>query len=158
MMGRRFLNWWLRFGYWLLLRLNVEGLEHVPTHGPVILMINHINFLDPFVVVASMPRQVTAMSKLENMTIPFWGLVFRMYGAIPVRRGEADRKALKQALTVLKGDTMLLIGPEVPSVRSRRPTMAWPTSLIAATPRLCRLRSRVRQALPIVLSGCVAHQ
>lgn len=112
MIGRRFLNWWLRFGYWLLLRLNMEGLEHVPAHGPAILMINHIGSLDPFVVVASMPRQVTAMSKVENFSIPFWGLVFRLYGAIPVRRGEADRKALKQALAVLKGDTMLLIAPE----------------------------------------------
>jgi len=111
-MAKRFFNWWLRFGYWLLLRLKVEGLEKVPLQGPVILMINHVNFLDPFVVVASMPRHVTAMSKIENFSIPFWGWVFKMYGAIPVRRGEVDRKALKEALDVLKGDTMLLIAPE----------------------------------------------
>jgi 1-acyl-sn-glycerol-3-phosphate acyltransferase len=111
-MAKRFFNWWLRFGYWLLLHLTVEGLERVPSHGPVILMINHVNFMDPFVVVASMPRPVTAMSKIENFSIPFWGWVFKLYGAIPVRRGEADRGALKQALEVLKGDTMLLIAPE----------------------------------------------
>jgi len=111
-MARRFLNWWLRFGYWLLLRLQVRGLENVPADGPVILMINHVNFLDPFVVVASMPRQVTAMSKIENFSIPLWGWVFKWYGAIPVHRGEVDRKALKAALDVLKTDTMLLIAPE----------------------------------------------
>jgi 1-acyl-sn-glycerol-3-phosphate acyltransferase len=111
-MAKRFFNRWLRFGYWLLLRLTVAGLENVPLQGSVILMINHVNFLDPFVVVASMPRQVTAMSKIENFSIPFWGWVFKLYGAIPVRRGEADRKALKEALDVLKGDTMLLIAPE----------------------------------------------
>jgi 1-acyl-sn-glycerol-3-phosphate acyltransferase len=112
-LAKTFFNRWLRFGYWLLLRLEVEGVDNVPRAGPVILMINHINFLDPFVIVASMPRQVTAMSKLENFSIPFWGLVFKLYGAIPVRRGEVDRRALRQALEVLKrGDTMLLIAPE----------------------------------------------
>jgi 1-acyl-sn-glycerol-3-phosphate acyltransferase len=111
-MAKRFLNWWLRFGYWLLLRLKVEGLENVPAQGPVILMINHIHFLDPFVVVASMPRPVTAMSKIENFSIPVWGLIFKLYGAIPVRRGQVDRRALRQALDVLQGDTMLLMAPE----------------------------------------------
>jgi 1-acyl-sn-glycerol-3-phosphate acyltransferase len=110
--AKRFFNRWLRFAYWLLLRLKVAGLENVPLQGPVILMINHVNFMDPFVVVASMPRLVTAMSKIENFSIPFWGWVFKLYGAIPVRRGEVDRRALKEALAVLKGDTMLLIAPE----------------------------------------------
>lgn len=111
-MARRFLNRLLRFGYWLFLHLRVEGLERVPAKGPVILMINHTHFLDPFVVVASMPREVTAMSKIENFSIPFWGWVFKMYGAIPVRRGQVDRKALKEALAVLKTKDALLVAPE----------------------------------------------
>lgn len=112
MTARQFLNKCLRFAYWLLLRLTVEGVENVPSDGPTIVMINHINFLDPFVVVASMPREVTAMSKIELFSIPFWGWIFKLYGAIPVRRGEADRRALKEALNVLKTDTILLIAPE----------------------------------------------
>jgi 1-acyl-sn-glycerol-3-phosphate acyltransferase len=111
-MARRFLNRWLRFAYWLLLRLKVEGVENIPSQGPVILMINHTYFIDPFVVVASMPRLVTAMSKIENFSIPFWGWIFKMYGAIPVQRGAVDRTALKQALNVLKGDDLLLVAPE----------------------------------------------
>jgi 1-acyl-sn-glycerol-3-phosphate acyltransferase len=111
-MAKRFFNWWLRFGYWLFLHLKVEGLKNVPARGPVILMINHIHFLDPFVVLASMPRPVTAMSKIENFSIPIWGLIFKLYGSIPVRRGQVDRRALRQALNVLKSDTTLLIAPE----------------------------------------------
>jgi len=117
MRAKHFFNRWLRFGYWLLLRLKVEGVENIPPAGPVILMINHVSFLDPFVVAASMPRLVTAMSKAENFAIPFWGWVFKLYGAIPVRRGEVDRKALKGALEVLKTDTILLVAPE--GTRSR---------------------------------------
>jgi 1-acyl-sn-glycerol-3-phosphate acyltransferase len=120
MTARRFFNWWLRLAYRLLLRLSVEGTEHVPPDGPVILIINHINFLDPFVVAASMPRQVTAMSKIENFSIPVFGWIFKLYGAIPVNRGEADRSALKMALAILKSDTMLLIAPE----GTRSPTLA----------------------------------
>jgi 1-acyl-sn-glycerol-3-phosphate acyltransferase len=112
MAARRFLNKCLRFAYWLLLRLNVEGIDRIPADGPTILMINHINFLDPFVVAASMPRELTAMSKIENFSIPIFGWIFKLYGAIPVRRGEVDRKALKAALDVLKSDTMLLLAPE----------------------------------------------
>ena len=111
-MAKRFFNWWLRLAYRLLLRLKVEGVDHVPAEGPVILMINHINFLDPFVVVASVPRPTTAMSKIENFSIPVFGWIFKLYGAIPVRRGEVDRRALKQALDTLKEGTMLLIAPE----------------------------------------------
>jgi 1-acyl-sn-glycerol-3-phosphate acyltransferase len=110
--ARRFFNRWLRFGYWLLLRLQMDGVENIPFQGPVILMINHIHFLDPFVVVASTPRLATAMSKIENFSIPFWGWIFKLYGAIPVRRGQVDRRALKQALDVLKGGQMLLLAPE----------------------------------------------
>jgi len=112
MAARRFFNWWLRLAYRLLLRLTVDGIENVPLDGPVILIINHINFLDPFVVAASMPRQITAMSKIENFSIPILGWIFKLYGAIPVHRGEADRTALKKALEVLRSETMLLIAPE----------------------------------------------
>jgi 1-acyl-sn-glycerol-3-phosphate acyltransferase len=112
MTARQFFNKCLHFAYWLFLRLKVEGAENIPAHGPTILVINHTNFLDPFVVAASMPREVTAMSKIENFSIPVFGWIFKWYGAIPVRRGEADRKALKAALDVLKTDTLLLIAPE----------------------------------------------
>jgi 1-acyl-sn-glycerol-3-phosphate acyltransferase len=111
-MAKRFFNWWLRLAYRLLLRLKLEGVENVPTQGPVILVINHINFLDPFVVVASLPRPVTAMSKVENFSIPVFGWIFKLYGAIPVRRGEVDRKALKQALEILQEGIILLLAPE----------------------------------------------
>ena len=112
-MAKRFFNWWLRCAYWLLLRIQVEDVENIPAQGSVILMINHIHFLDPFVIAASMPRQITAMSKIENFSIPFWGWIFKLYGAIPVRRDQVDRKALKQALEVLKkGDVMLILAPE----------------------------------------------
>jgi len=111
-MAKRFFNWWLRLAYWAVLRLEVVGRERIPAEGPVILMINHVHFLDPFVVLASMPRPVTVLSKIENFSIPFWGLIFKWYGAIPVRRGQVDRRALRGALAALKAGTLLIVAPE----------------------------------------------
>jgi 1-acyl-sn-glycerol-3-phosphate acyltransferase len=146
MMARRFFNWCLRIGYRVLLRLQVEGAEKVPLRGPVVLMMNHISFLDPFIVVATMPRLVTAMSKVENFSIPFWGLVFRLYGAIPVHRGEVDRRALRGALEVLKTDTVLLIAPE----GTRSPDAA----LQPAHDGLAFIAHRARATiLPIAITG-----
>ena len=108
-MAKRFFNWWLRLAYWVVLRLKVEGRERIPVEGPVILMINHAHFLDPFVVLASMPRPVTVLSKIENFSIPFWGWIFKWYGAIPVRRGQVDRQALRGALVALKQDILLIV-------------------------------------------------
>jgi 1-acyl-sn-glycerol-3-phosphate acyltransferase len=68
--------------------------------------------LDPFVVLASMPRPVTVLSKIENFSIPFWGWIFKWYGAIPVRRGQVDRRALRGALAALEAETLLIVAPE----------------------------------------------
>ena len=49
---RRLMRFLLRvIGFTMLAKLDhVEGVENVPAKGPAILMINHINFIDPFVV------------------------------------------------------------------------------------------------------------
>ncbi len=110
---RRLFLWMLRIAVRLLTRLRVQGLENVPRQGPFILLINHIHYLDPFVVAAAMPRPITAMSKIENLSLPVFGLVFRLWGAIPVRRGEVDRQAIKKVFQELKDeDTLLLVAPE----------------------------------------------
>lgn len=112
-MRQRFILWWLRLAAWLLVRIQVVGWENLPDGEPAILMVNHIHFLDPFVTAAAMPRPMTAMSKIENFSIPFFGLIFKLYGAIPVRRGMVDRRALKQVLKELKrDDALLLVAPE----------------------------------------------
>ena len=113
-MRQRFILVWLRLAAWLLrVRIKMDGLENVPDREPCILLINHIHFLDPFVVAARMPRPITAMSKVENFSIPILGFIFKLYGAIPVRRGASDRQALKRVLKELKKDnTLLLVAPE----------------------------------------------
>lgn len=108
-----FANWFLRTIFFpLTLKVEFEGLEKVPLTGPLIVVINHINFLDPLLTGAYFPREIEMMSKVENFRLPVVGWVVKAYGAFPVRRGEADVVAIKHALQVLQQGRALLMAPE----------------------------------------------
>ncbi|NJD58978.1 MAG: hypothetical protein C3F13_02155 [Anaerolineales bacterium] len=111
---RRVLRFLLRvIGFNLFAKIDhVEGVEHVPSEGPAILMINHINFVDPFVVIGSLPRIIVPMAKIEVYGYPIVGIFPRMYGVIPVQREETDRRAVQGALEVLKAGEIILVAPE----------------------------------------------
>lgn len=111
-MRRKLLNALLRVLYFLLFRLEVSGAENVPPTGPLILMINHIDALDPFLVVGIFPRSVTPMSKVELFDLPLIGILAQAYGAFPIRRGQVDKRAIRQALHVLQEGGVLLVAPE----------------------------------------------
>jgi 1-acyl-sn-glycerol-3-phosphate acyltransferase len=111
-MRRKLIDALLRLLYFLLFRLQVSGKENVPPTGHLILMINHIHALDPFLVVGSFPRPVTPMSKIEVFDLPLIGILARVYGAFPIRRGQVDKRAMRQAFQVLREGGVLLIAPE----------------------------------------------
>jgi 1-acyl-sn-glycerol-3-phosphate acyltransferase len=92
--------------------LEVEGLDKVPASGPAILMINHVAFLDPVMLIACVRRRIVPMSKIENLALPGVNLLIKLWGAINVRRGEVDRAALKQAIEALRAGHLLLMAPE----------------------------------------------
>ena len=112
MFTHRLLNVILRILFKLLLNLEVVGLENVPLEGPLILMINHTDLIDPAMAGGVMPREVVAMAKIESFRNPILGIIVRLYGAFPVRRGEMDLGALRQALEVLRNGEVLLMAPE----------------------------------------------
>ncbi len=108
------LRWMIReIGFRCLVKLDrVEGLEHFPATGAAILMINHIAFVDPIVVLACLPRNIVPMAKVEVYRYPVWGVFPWLWGVIPVRRGEVDRRALRHALAVLRAGEVILVAPE----------------------------------------------
>jgi 1-acyl-sn-glycerol-3-phosphate acyltransferase len=115
-------NYLLRpVGFGLLVRLYVEGLEHVPASGPTIVIMNHIAAIDPFVVVGAVTsRQLIPMAKVENFRHPIVGLIARAWGVYPVRRGEVDRQALDSTVALLEQGRAVLIAPE----GTRRPSLS----------------------------------
>lgn len=112
---RRFLRFLIRvIGFqWLAKVDQVEGLENIPAEGPAILMINHIAFIDPIAVLHVIPkRNIIPMAKIEVYNYPLIGIFPRMYGVIPVRREEVDRRAIQTALDVLQAGEIILVAPE----------------------------------------------
>jgi len=109
----RFLDKMGRFLIRTLFDLEVTGLENVPLTGPVILLINHVNFTDVGMLMVLMPRRPVGLAKEELVRHPLLGPIVRAFGVIPVRRGEVDRDALRQSSELLAaGQRVLMIAPE----------------------------------------------
>jgi 1-acyl-sn-glycerol-3-phosphate acyltransferase len=97
----------------ILCRIEEEPLRQIPQHGPLILVCNHINFLEvPLVFTHLQPRPVTGFAKSETWESPFLGPLFNLWGAIPLRRGEADFSALRKGLVALEKGKIVAINPE----------------------------------------------
>jgi 1-acyl-sn-glycerol-3-phosphate acyltransferase len=90
----------------------ITGLENLPPAGPAILMINHIAFIDPVIVLGNLPRNIVPLAKAEVYRYPVWGIFPRLWDVIPVHREELDRRALERALAVLAAGEVILIAPE----------------------------------------------
>ncbi len=108
---QRFAKGVFRLLFRLLLRIDISGLEHVPPHGRVVIMMNHVHFLDPLLVSAFIRRDMGIMSKAENF-VPVFGRFVKWYGSFPVRRGEFDLAAIRTSLAYLEADRGLLMAPE----------------------------------------------
>jgi 1-acyl-sn-glycerol-3-phosphate acyltransferase len=92
------------------------------------MMINHINFVDPFVVMNLLPRSIVPMAKIEVYNYPIVGIFPRIYGVIPVQREEFDRRAVQGAMEVLKAGEIILVAPEAhrgPELRQGKEGIAY---------------------------------
>jgi len=97
----------------ILCRVEDGQLERVPFGGPLILVTNHVNFIDvPLLYTHLLPRPITGFAKAETWENPAMALLFNLWQAIPIRRGEPDRKALRLGLEALRNGKILAIAPE----------------------------------------------
>lgn len=93
-------------------RVEAIGLEHFPKDGGVLLCANHINNFDPIIIGIMAPRPVHYMAKAELFSVPVLGNIVRKCNAFPVKRGLADREALRAGLKVLKDGNVFGLFPE----------------------------------------------
>jgi 1-acyl-sn-glycerol-3-phosphate acyltransferase len=96
----------------LYARLEVTGAENIPMEGPLIIASNHLNDADPGILCTRVRRPIAFMAKVELFKVPGLAQFLRAFGAFPVRRGEADLSALRQANAALAKGLAVCIFPE----------------------------------------------
>jgi len=109
----RVVTWTIKKLIRLLCRVDDAQLARVPDRGPLIIVANHVNFLEvPLIYTHLQPRPLTGFAKIEIWNNPVIGALFDLGGAIPLYRGEADMSAFRQALKVLEAGHILALAPE----------------------------------------------
>jgi 1-acyl-sn-glycerol-3-phosphate acyltransferase len=86
----------VRAGFHLAgIRVEVSGLENVPSHTPCIFMANHVSNLDPPALLPNIPGRTSAFVKRSLMRIPAFGYAMRLGDFIPVDRDGSVENAIE---------------------------------------------------------------
>ncbi|MCG9133111.1 1-acyl-sn-glycerol-3-phosphate acyltransferase [Candidatus Poribacteria bacterium] len=93
-------------------RLEVQGIRHIPREGGVLLVSNHVSFLDPVIVGSAANREIHFMARSTAFDIPGLGKLISLYNAYPVNRGAPDLGALRKTIGLLKAGNVVLMFPE----------------------------------------------
>ena len=94
----------------------MEGTEHIPLEGPVIIASNHSSYLDPISlawVADARRRKVRFLAKEQLFSKPGFGQLLSATNQIPVARGKQDAaNALNEAVGALHDGACVAVFPE----------------------------------------------
>lgn len=124
---KKYYKFWLPLAHLLLNHefenLEFYGEENVPQEGPFILVSNHVNGYDPITFIYGMRarRCCFFMAKEEFFRAFYIRILLESLGGFPVKRGTADREAMKFAVRTLKdGRFGLVMFPQGTRDRERK--------------------------------------
>jgi len=111
-------------------RGRIYGTEKVPQKGRLLVVSNHASDFDPLLLSFCVNRPVAYMAKEELFQVPVLKQAIQAYGAYPVKRGSADRSALKAAIASIESGWatgVFLDGTRTPDGRIADPKLgaAW---------------------------------
>jgi 1-acyl-sn-glycerol-3-phosphate acyltransferase len=96
----------------LYLGLRREGLDHIPRRGPLIIVANHVSYMDAILLGSAAPRPIQFMVLQWMYDLLFLRWFYWGMGTVPVQSDGNDRKAIKRAMRVLERGRVLGIFPE----------------------------------------------
>ncbi|HEX6268855.1 MAG TPA: lysophospholipid acyltransferase family protein [Anaerolineales bacterium] len=109
---RPLLKWVFRGLFHLLGRVRIVGKENIPYGKPYVVAMNHVSIFDPPFVAAFWPEYLEIIGAEDVFYKPGQGQLLKMYGVIPVHRGDYDRALLTRIIRIIKSGFPLLIAPE----------------------------------------------
>ena len=110
----------LRFVIWLLshtiYRVRHRGLDRIPEQGPVLLVCNHVSYMDALVLAGAIRRPVRFVMDHRIFATPVLGAFFRLARTIPIAPRKQDPDIYHQAFErideELAQDHVVCIFPE----------------------------------------------
>jgi 1-acyl-sn-glycerol-3-phosphate acyltransferase len=91
----------MRFLVWILIhtiyRVRVTGSDNIPEEGPVILVCNHVSFVDPLILGGMIRRPVRFVMYYRIYQLPVLKFIFRTGKAIPIAGRAEDPEILEEA-------------------------------------------------------------
>ena len=95
----------MRFITWILVhslyRVRVDGLKNVPDEGAALVVCNHVSFMDPLILMASVRRPMRFVMYYKIFNIPVLNFVFRTAKAIPIAGRNEDPAQLARAFELI---------------------------------------------------------
>lgn len=112
-LARRALNILARLITGTLCKVDADDLQAIPLEGPIILIVNHVNFLElPMIYPRIRSDLGVGFSKAENRSNPLLRMLFDNWNVLPINRDEVDVTAMRRGLQVLDEGKILFITPE----------------------------------------------
>lgn len=102
-------------------RIKIAGVENVPLGEPYVIAMNHISIFDPPLLVSFWPEEPEIVGAADVFEKKGQGPILKLYGVIPVHRGDYDRALLETMVAVIQAGRPLAIAPE--GGRSHSPAM-----------------------------------
>jgi 1-acyl-sn-glycerol-3-phosphate acyltransferase len=93
-------------------RVRLIGVGHVPRGTAYVVAVNHVSIFDPPLLLVCWPETLEAIGAVDVFDKPVQGPILKLYGTIPVHRGEYDRVLLDKMLAILRAGYPLMIAPE----------------------------------------------
>jgi 1-acyl-sn-glycerol-3-phosphate acyltransferase len=114
----------------LLGRIKIVGKENIPYGKPYVVAMNHVSIFDPPFVAAFWPEELEIIGAEDVFAKRGQGQLLKLYGVIPVHRGDYDRALLTRIIRIIKSGFPLLIAPEggrshVTAMRRAKPGIAY---------------------------------
>jgi cytidylate kinase len=109
--GRRLLQRSLWIAFRALLGVRVIGSDRLPPGG-FLLASNHKSYVDPPLLGSAVAGEVKFLAKAELFRVPLVGSFLRSVGALPVRRGAFDKRAVEESIRCLQRGWPLVVFPE----------------------------------------------
>lgn len=88
------------------------GLHNIPTEGGVLVVSNHVSYLDPAIIAAISPRQFAFLADSGLWTFKPFGWSISRLNAFPVTQGKGDVGAMKKTIALLNDGWALTVFPE----------------------------------------------